>query len=97
MHTYAGCGFFEQNFIVPHIKGTADGRPDAEALELAQNPVQAGLKAYRPGSFKGALLGPYSELLYRLRKHPKTYLRIRDLADSAARPVSFLLQRMKKG
>lgn len=97
VHTYAGCGHFEQNFIIPHIKETADGRPDADARELARNPLQAGLGVYRPRSFKGALLGPYSELLFRLRKHPKTYLGVRDFADSAARPVSFLLQRLKKG
>ena len=97
LHTYAGCGFFEQSVIIPHIKGTEDGRPDSCALELARNPLQAGLDTYRPKSFKGALLGPYSELLFKLRKHPKRYLRVRNLADAAARPVSFILQLLKKG
>ena len=86
IHYYASEHLFAKRFIIPHIKN-ADGTLDDAAVALAANPLKPGLMAYRSNSFKGALLMPYSRLLYSLRKCPRLFLGVSDLAAAVAKIV----------
>ncbi|MBO6169303.1 MAG: hypothetical protein J6O51_04950 [Bacteroidales bacterium] len=91
IHYYAALHTFDQ-IIIEHIKDNG-GRLDAIARDLASGPLRNGIDIYRQKSFKGRLLYPYSELLYRLKNHPRLYLSVlhfvNDFANMLSRFIRF--------
>ena len=91
IHYYASEHLFAKRFIIPHIKDN-DGTLDDAAVELASDPLKPGLMMYRSNSFKGAFLMPYSRLLYSLRKCPRLFLGVSDLAAAVAKTMKGFLK-----
>ncbi len=86
LHYYGSISWVPGKIILPHVK--QPGGIDAEADRIARDPKGLGAGFYHPSHF-GKLKMLFSHFLFRLTKHPRTFVFFQNLFYILGQPFSW--------